>query len=97
MNLDTFVSSRGASISSRTQNGAGFTLNIENNRAIADNAFSPPDNKLIFCNLLPGGLTLTSIPELRTSSSSLTISDISALPPLKSSGNISLKLFFITI
>ena len=48
------VSSKADSTSSKTQNGAGLNLKIANNKAIAVNDLHP-DNKLKFCNLLPGG------------------------------------------
>lgn len=41
-NLYTFTSSSVASISSSTQNGAGFIFNIANSNAIAVKALSPP-------------------------------------------------------
>ena len=47
-NLVTLDSSRGASISSRTQKGLGFTLNIAKRSAVAVIAFSPPDNNVRF-------------------------------------------------
>ena len=44
------------------QIGEGFIKNIENIREIAVSVFSPPDNKLIFDNFLPGGRANISRP-----------------------------------
>ena len=46
--LNTFTSSRAASISSSTQKGAGLIFSIANRSAIAVNAFSAPDKSIIF-------------------------------------------------
>ena len=81
-NLSTFDSSRGASISSRTQNGLGFTLNIANIRATAVRAFSPPERSETFWSLFPGGLAAISIPHSSTLPSSRSMSSPS--PPPKS-------------
>ena len=48
--------SKGASISSRMQYGAGFTSKIAKRRAMAVRHFSPPDSRLIERICLPGGL-----------------------------------------
>ena len=44
MNLEVLKSSKGASISSRIQKGAGFKEKKLKTNAIEDSAFSPPDN-----------------------------------------------------
>ena len=41
---------------------------MENNRAIAVNARSPPDNKLRFCSFFPGGCATISTPVFNKSS-----------------------------
>ena len=56
-NLVTLASSKGASTSSNTQIGAGLVKKTANIKAKAVKACSPPDNSVIDCNLLPGGLT----------------------------------------
>ena len=72
-NLSTFVSSNGASTSSRTQIGAGFDRNTANKRDNAVSACSPPDNKLRFCNFFPGGLAKISSPASKGSLSSVNL------------------------
>ena len=79
-NLVTFESSKGASTSSRTQTGEGFTKKTANTNDKAVSACSPPDNKVIDCNLLPGGETNISNPASNGSSES-TNSNL-AFPPL---------------
>ena len=61
-NLPTFVSSRGASTSSKMQIGAGLDKKTANKSDKAVKACSPPDNKLKFCSFFPGGLAYTSKP-----------------------------------
>ena len=56
-NLVTFASSSGASTSSKTQIGEGLVKNTAKINESAVSACSPPDNKVIDCNLFPGGLT----------------------------------------
>jgi len=58
----TFVSSRGASTSSRTQIGAGFDKKTANRSDKAVSACSPPESKFRFCNFFPGGLANISKP-----------------------------------
>ena len=79
-NLVTFASSSGASTSSRTQIGDGFTKNTANTKDKAVKACSPPDNKVIDCNLFPGGDANISKPASRGSSEST--NSIFAVPPL---------------
>ena len=50
-NLVTFASSKGASTSSKTQIGEGFVKKTAKIKDNAVNACSPPDNKVIDCNL----------------------------------------------
>ena len=92
-NLYTFTSSSAASISSSTQNGAGFIFSIANRSAIAVNAFSPPDRSIMFWSFLPVGCTCISIPHSSTFSSSSSLN--SAFPPPNNSTNTSLKFLFI--
>ena len=94
-NLYTFTSSSAASISSSTQNGAGFIFNIANKSAIAVKAFSPPDKSIIFCNFFPVGCACMSIPHSSTLFSSSNLS--SAFPPPNNSTNTSLKFLFISL
>ena len=77
------ASSRAASTSSKIQNGTGRTFKMENNRAIAVNARSPPDNKLKFCSFFPGGCATISTPVFNKSSELVNLK--SALPPPNSS------------
>ena len=91
----TFASSSAASISSITQNGVGRTLSIAKYRAIATNAFSPPDSRLIFDTAFPGGCTLISMPHSSGSDSSSSVID--ALPPPKSSMKVCLKFSSISL
>src|SRR5262249_46959341 len=56
------ASSRGASTSSRMQNGLGWYLKIPTSNARAVRAFSPPESSRTFCSFLPGGEATTSIP-----------------------------------
>ena len=81
-NLVTFASSNGASTSSKTQIGDGLVKKTANIRDKAVNACSPPDNKVIYWSLFPGGLTNISKPASNGSSES-TNSNF-ALPPLNS-------------
>ena len=67
-NLVTFESSNGASTSSSTQIGEGLTKKTAKTKANAVKACSPPDNKVIDCNLFPGGDTKSSKPASRGSS-----------------------------
>tara|TARA_Y100000992_G_C20916238_1_gene327783 strand:- start:147 stop:344 length:198 start_codon:yes stop_codon:yes gene_type:complete len=46
-NLVTLASSKGASTSSNTQIGEGFTKNTAKTKDSAVKAYSPPDNKVI--------------------------------------------------
>ena len=78
----TFASSSGASTSSKTHIGDGLTKKTAKIKDKAVSACSPPDNKVIDCNLLPGGETNISNPASKGSSES-TNSNL-ALPPLKS-------------
>ena len=89
------MSSRGASTSSNIQKGDGFAINTANNNEIAVKACSPPDNKVIFCIFLPGGLANISKPEFK-GSSSFWISFRYALPPPNNLVN-SLSKFSLTI
>ena len=81
-NLVTLASSRGASTSSKTHIGDGFTKNTAKIKDNAVSACSPPESKVIDCNLFPGGETNISSPASKGSSES-TNSNL-ALPPLKS-------------
>ena len=89
----TLASSNGASTSSRTQIGEGLVKKIANTNDKAVNACSPPDNKVIDCNLLPGGETNISNPASRGSSESTSSS--LALPPLNSFTYTSLNFLLI--
>jgi hypothetical protein len=79
-NLVTLASSNGASTSSKTQMGDGFTKNTAKMSERAVRACSPPDSNVIDCNLLPGGDTNISSPASNGSSEST--SSIFAVPPL---------------
>ena len=81
-NLVTFASSSGASTSSKIQIGAGLVKKTAKTSDNAVKACSPPDNNVIDCNLLPGGLTSSYRPASRGSSDS--INSNLAVPPLKS-------------
>mgnify|MGYP003316875128 CR=1 FL=1 len=48
-NRSTFPWSNAASTSSKIHKGTGLTFKIANNTQMAINAFSPPENKRIFC------------------------------------------------
>ena len=61
--LVTFTSSSAASISSKIQNGDGFTLMSAKSNAIAMNACSPPDRRFRFFIVFPGGAAFISIPD----------------------------------
>ena len=91
-NLTTFMSSRGASISSMTQKGLAFIRKSANKSDIAVIAFSPPESSDMFCSFFPGGLAMISIPDSRMLS--LSVSTRSASPPLnifmKTSANLTL-------
>ena len=52
----TFVSSSGASTSSRTQIGAGFDKKTANKSEKAVKACSHPESNVRFCSFFPGGL-----------------------------------------
>ena len=80
-NLVTFASSKGASTSSKTQIGDGLVKKIAKIKDRAVNACSPPESKVIDCNLFPGGETNISKPASNGSSESTNSSF--ALPPLK--------------
>gem|GEM_PF-6010366 len=77
------LSSSGASTSSSMQNGAGLSWNIENTRAIAVSAFSPPESRWMVLFFLPGGCAMTWMPESRISSP---VRISLASPPPKSCG-----------
>ena len=79
-NLVTLASSNGASTSSKTQMGEGLTKKTAKTKDSAVKACSPPDNKVIDCNLFPGGDTNISRPASRGSSEST--NSILAVPPL---------------
>ena len=79
LNLVTFASSNGASTSSSTHIGAGLIKKTAKINANAVSACSPPDNKVIDCSFLPGGLTSNSNPASNGSSDS--INSNLALPP----------------
>ena len=79
-NLVTLASSNGASTSSKTQTGDGFTKNTAKTKDNAVKACSPPESNVIDCNLFPGGETYISKPASRGSSEST--SSIFAVPPL---------------
>ena len=81
-NLVTLASSKGASTSSKTQIGEGLDKKTAKIRDNAVRACYPPDNKVIDCSLLPGGLTNISNPA--SSGSSESTSSSLAFPPLKS-------------
>ena len=81
-NLVIFASSSGASTSSKTQIGEGLVKKTAKINDNAVKAYSPPDNNVIDCNLLPGGLARISRPASRGSSDS--INSNLAVPPLKS-------------
>ena len=68
-------------------NGVGCTFKMAKYRAMATNAFSPPDSSVMVLSCLPGGCTLISMPQLRMSFSSSSSSW--ALPPPNSSRNVS--------
>src|SRR5690606_398061 len=61
LNLSILVSSKGASTSSKIQNGAGFNKYKENNRAVDVNVFSPPESWLIDKGRFPLGRATISI------------------------------------
>ena len=69
-NLVTLASSKGASTSSKIQIGAGLVKKTAKTKDKAVKACSPPDNKVIDCNLFPGGLTNSSKPASKGSSES---------------------------
>ena len=91
--LSTFASSKEVSISSSIQKAAGFSLRIANKSAIAVSACSPPESRLRSWSFFPGGCAMISILQLSTSFLSERTS--SALPPLNSAVNVSLKFFWI--
>src|SRR5690606_40128718 len=61
LNLSMFVSSSGASTSSKIQKGAGFNRYKENSSAVAVRVFSPPDSWLMERGRLPLGRAMMSI------------------------------------
>ncbi|GFP22204.1 hypothetical protein HKBW3S06_01431, partial [Candidatus Hakubella thermalkaliphila] len=69
-------------LASRMQSGVGFIRKPANKIDRAVSAFSPPERRLMFCNFLPGGCAIISIPVSRILFSSVRMS--SALPPPKS-------------
>src|SRR3989304_5566889 len=77
-----FASSRGASTSSRRQKGEGFIRKTEKSSEIKVRAFSPPERRLTFCSLFPGGCATISIPVSRGFASSISLR--STFPPPKS-------------
>ena len=79
-NLATFVSSNGASTSSKMHKGEGLERNTANNKDIAVKAFSPPDRSESVCNCFPGGLALISSPEFKGSLGSVN-SSLDSPPP----------------
>src|SRR5690554_1201686 len=80
----TFASSSGASTSSSMQKGAGLSWKMENTRAIAVSAFSPPDSRWMVLFFLPGGRAMMVTP---VSSRSSPVSSSQALPPPNTLGN----------
>ena len=76
-----------------TQIGEGFVKNIANTNDKAVKACSPPDNKVIDCNLFPGGETNISNPASNGSSESTNSS--LAFPPLNSFTYTSLNFLLI--
>ena len=78
----TLASSKGASTSSSTQNGAGLSLKIANTKASAVSAFSPPDNKANELFRLPGGRAMSLTPDCQSPSNMRLAS-----PPLNTLGN----------
>ena len=81
-NLVTFASSKGASTSSSTQIGEGLVKKTAKIKDKAVKACSPPESKVMDCNLLPGGLTNNSKPA--SSGSSESTNSSLAFPPLNS-------------
>ena len=79
-NLVTLASSRGASTSSNTHIGDGLVKKTAKIKDNAVRACSPPDKRVIDCNLFPGGLTKSSNPASKGSSAST--SSNFAFPPL---------------
>lgn len=67
-----------ASTSSKIHIGTGLTFKIANKHEIAINAFSPPENNVIFDTAFPGGCTSISIPVSKILSGSVYL--ICALP-----------------
>ena len=59
---------------------------MANNKLIAVNVFSPPDNNEILVNFLPGGDATISIPVSNIFSGSVSFN--TALPPLNNSLNV---------
>ena len=59
--MSILLSSNGASTSSKIQKGAGFNKYIANNKEVAVNVFSPPDNWFIEIGFFPFGLANISI------------------------------------
>ena len=94
-NESTLTSSKAASTSSKTQNGTGLDFKIANNKLIAVKVFSPPDNKEIVVNFLPGGLATISIPVSQILLGSVSFK--SAVPPLNNSLKVVVKLSLIIL
>ena len=87
--VSTLASSNAASTSSSTQNGDGLDFIIANSKLIAVNVFSPPDSSEILLSFFPGGEAIISTPVSNILFGSVNFN--SALPPLNSSLNVSLK------
>ena len=95
-NESTFTSSSAASTSSSIQKGTGLLFKIANNKLIAVNVFSPPDNKEIGKSFFPGGCAIISIPVSRILSGSVSFN--SASPPPNNSLNLyNIKSFYKVI
>ena len=95
VNLLTFISSRGASISSKIQKGLGLYWYIAKRSAIAVKDFSPADNILNELFFLPGGCAKIFISEFN--GSSISLKEIVPLPPRKNVSNITSKLSLILL
>ena len=78
---------------SKIQIGEGFVKKIAKTRARAVKACSPPDKRVIDCNLFPGGETNISRPASRGSSESTSSS--LAVPPLNNLVKTSLNFLLI--
>ena len=89
------ASSRGASTSSRMQNGLGVYWKMPTSSASAVSAFSPPESNNTLCRRLPGGEATTSMPLSAEFSSS--VSFMKAWPPPKSFLKVSPKFSLILV